>query len=106
MAICAYPSTPFSESINLNIPSIFFFNKKTWNIHDKFKGLLNDMENENLFFYNADRASKHINNIWDNVDVWWNKNSVQKVIKRCKEDFFRINKDWLNEYNNFFNKFI
>ena len=105
LAICAYPSTPFSESINLNIPSIFFFNKKTWNIHDKFKGLLNDMENENLFFYDADRASKHINNIWDNVDGWWNKNSVQKVIKRCKEDFYRINKAWLNEYNNFFNKF-
>ena len=64
------------------------------------------MQNENLFFYDAKLASKHINQIWHNVDSWWNKNSVQKVIKRCKEDFYRINKDWLNEYNNFFNKFI
>ena len=64
------------------------------------------MESENLFFYDADRASKHINNIWNDVEGWWNKKSVQKVVNRCKKDFFKINKDWLNEYNNFFNKFI
>ncbi len=106
LSICAYPSTPFSESINLNIPSIFFFTKKNWNIHSNFRGLLDDMQNENLFFYDAKLASKHINQIWHNVDSWWNKSSVQKVVNQCKKDFFKINKDWLNEYNNFFNKFI
>lgn len=104
--ICTYPSTPFSESINLNIPSIFFFTKKNWRIHEKFSKLLDDMQNENLFFDDEKLASNHINKIWNNVDGWWNKKSVQNVIKRCKEDFFRVNKDWLNEYNNFFNKFI
>lgn len=106
LAICAYPSTPFSESINLNIPSIFFFTKKNWNIHRKFHKLLDDMQNENLFFYDEKLASNHINKIWGDVDSWWNKNSVQKVINQCKKDFYKINNDWLNEYNNFFNKFI
>jgi putative transferase (TIGR04331 family) len=105
LSICTYPSTPFSESINLNIPSIFFFSKKNWNIHRKFYKLLDDMQNENLFFEDEKLASYHINKIWGDVENWWNKNSVQKVINRCKKDFFKINKDWLNEYNNFFHKF-
>jgi putative transferase (TIGR04331 family) len=106
LSICTYPSTPFSESINLNIPSIFFFTKKNWRIHKKFSKLLDDMQNENLFFDDEKLASNHINKIWNNVDDWWNKNSVQNVINQCKKDFFKINKDWLNEYNNFFKKFI
>ena len=106
LSICTYPSTPFSESININIPSIFFFSKKNWNIHNKFHKLLDDMQNENLFFDDEKLASNHVNKIWHDVDSWWNKNSVQKVINQCKKDFFKINKDWLNEYNNFFNKFI
>ncbi len=106
LLICGYPSTPFSESINLDIPSIFFFSKKNWNIHTKFRGLLDDMQNENLFFEDEKLASNHINQIWHNIDSWWNKSSVQKVISQCKKDFFKINKNWLNEYNNFFNKHI
>jgi hypothetical protein len=60
-----------------------------------------------MIFYDDVQASKHVNSIWNNPNVWWESHKV----KNCRERFFSeavIHKkdgfsDWVNYFNNLIN---
>ena len=84
--ICGYLSTPYSEAIQYNIPTIGFINKKDIHINKKFIFLLNELKSNNLLFDNPVQIHKFLKNKNYEIDAWWNSNKIQKIILSYKKN--------------------
>ena len=60
------------------------------------------MKKAKLYFDNYELAAAHINNIWDDINVWWNQPMVQDTIKKCLDQTCNVKSEWIKEYDDFF----
>ena len=104
ISIHKYPSTPFTESIYLNIPSVLLYRKDSWRFNPAYDYMIKKLENSKILFYDPLKLSEHLNDIWENVDNWWNSKEVQNTLDDIKNNIFKSNKNWSSEYQNFFDK--
>jgi putative transferase (TIGR04331 family) len=73
-------STVFLEMLNINFPTILFTNLKYDQIRDEAKPYYDILMDSGVFFDSPDKAALKINEIWNNVDLWWNSKAIQKSI--------------------------
>jgi putative transferase (TIGR04331 family) len=73
-------STVYLETLNLNFPTILFFNNRNMPINQKTKKYFDILKKAGIYFDDYEMAAKKINQIWDNVDNWWYNKSVQKAV--------------------------
>tara|TARA_B100000795_G_C22804503_1_gene443970 strand:+ start:2204 stop:3967 length:1764 start_codon:yes stop_codon:yes gene_type:complete len=104
--VCTYPQTTFSEALNFNIPTILLCNEDVWEIDKNFHSLVSELKRNKIFFTTPEEASKHINCIWSNPELWWNKIETKKARDKFLEICGRTSKNWASEWTDFFNKTI
>jgi len=97
-----YPSTPFTESIYMNVPSVLLYRKDSWRFRPEYDQLLKRLEVSKILFYEPSELSRHLSNNWNNIDGWWKSENVQKTLEDLKNNFMKIDKNWINEYQSFF----
>ena len=75
-----YNSTGILDALRMNIPIICFWKEgyKSINIRyfDKFKKL----EKAKIFFFDEKKLIKHLDKIWNNVQVWWEDDETREAI--------------------------
>ena len=96
--ICTYPETVFSESMIANIPTILIFNKNHYRLHRKFESLLKNLKKNKIVFHNEVEAAKHVNNIWESAENWWQNKSIQKLRVTFLNSCLCYNKRWFNSW--------
>ena len=72
--------TVFLETLNLNFPTILYFDSKFDELTKSAIPYYNILKDCKIFFEDPIKAASHINSIWDNVDSWWNSKKVQKAV--------------------------
>jgi putative transferase (TIGR04331 family) len=98
--------TTYLESLKMNIPTIFFLNKKYPN------GLINKnaikdfqkLEDVGILYYSAESAALAINRMDDNIDEWWFTPEVQSVREEFCYKFAKNLNNPICEFNNLFTK--
>ena len=85
ISITTYPQTTFSESIAHNVPSICLLKEEYWDTEDTFKNYYQDLKKNKIIFSDPILAAKHLNEVYENIDEWWNSEAV----KNLKEYFFK-----------------
>ena len=94
-------STVYLETLNLNFPTIIFFNTDNDEINNEAKKYLNILKKVGIYFDDHEMAAKKINEIWDNVEGWWYGKLVQNAVKVfCDRFSKRSNKSSLNKLYN------
>ncbi len=79
--IVTLSSTTILQSLNINFPTIIFFNlKDTIGVNSYRENSYNLLKKANIFFENPKDAAKKINEIWDNVENWWFEKERQKLV--------------------------
>lgn len=101
LVFMTYPTTSFSESLFLNVPTIIVCNKKVWKFNKSSLNIFNILKKNKMAFENFDEASKHINLIWGSVDVWWYDPKVQNARRKYLDCFFKVKKNWFEEWSNY-----
>lgn len=98
-------STVYLETLNLNFPTIIFFNTDNDEVNKKTMKYLNILKQVGVYFDSYETAAKKINEIWDNVDNWWYSKSVQKAVNIfCNKYSKRSKKNTINKlYNTIIN---
>ena len=76
--IISYPQTTFCESIQTT-PTILIYEKNKWEFDDRFKSIYQELIKNKILFHDPVEAAKHVNEVSENIDNWWAKNSVQKT---------------------------
>lgn len=104
VAVVNLNSTVFLETLNLNFPTIIYFNSQQDLIRKDAKLYFDLLKKVNIYFNDSETAAKHLNNIWNQVDKWWYNEKTQQVISDFCNRFSRRTNRPINELASFFKK--
>jgi putative transferase (TIGR04331 family) len=79
LAITVYPMTTFSLLMYSSIPTVLIFNKKHYIFDDEVNVLIKKLVKNKIIFYDPKSAANHINNIWNDPEIWFNSENVKKA---------------------------
>ena len=87
-------------------PTILLYKSKYFRNNSKeFDNINEELRNAKILFEDPILASKHLNEIWKNVDDWWES----KNVKKARENFFietaLVESKPLEKWKNFLQKF-
>ena len=93
-----FVGTPFFESMTLNRPTIVIFKYDTHpEFNKEFLEFVKKFKKEKIFFDDAEKAGKFLNDNYLNLNNWWKQYNVQNLVKLfCKkycytpEDPFKV----------------
>lgn len=84
--VSGYLSTTFSESINLNVPTVGLIEKKFYYYSNKFDKLLKYFETNNILFSDSKKLVKFLKKNNYDLEEWWRSNKITKIIDIYKND--------------------
>ena len=76
LVVYAYDSTGILETLSQNIPSIAFWHNDLDHLRENAKPQYQLLINVGILHLTPESAANKINEIWDNVDEWWNHKDV------------------------------
>ncbi|MHA8104549.1 LIC12162 family transferase [Aquirufa nivalisilvae] len=90
LVVHSYDSTGILETLSLNIPTIAFFDQFYFDeINEEALLYYELLESVGILFRTADDATKHINEIWDNLDAWWTSPELQDAKNKFCHQYAR-----------------
>ena len=84
--VSGYLSTTFSESINLNVPTVGLIEKKFYYYSNKFDKLLKYFETNNILFSDSKKLVKFLKKNNYDLEEWWRSNKIRKILDIYKND--------------------
>lgn len=97
LVVCDNPQTAFIDALRSG-PTILVINKNQWRPKNLLKIYYKELEKNKVIFYSYDKALKHINDNWDNINKWWLSHRTKKSVSNflsmmnCEKNSL---KDWL-----------
>ncbi len=88
-----YIGTGYLETLASNFPTVVFANINECLINNETKEYLEILKKVNIFHDNYSSAAKFINDNWQNIDNWWNKEETQKARTIYCDKFVKSNKN-------------
>ena len=85
LVICDNPQTAFLDALRTG-PTILIIKKNEWRPQDILKKNYKELEKNKIIFYSLDKAIKHINENWDDINKWWLSNKTKKAVNRFLND--------------------
>ena len=95
------PSTTFIKSIFSNIPTILFFDKKSYELNQENQYFFNELIKVGIVQTDPITASCHVEKIYLNPQKWWYSELVQKAINKFKSENFGSEQKLLNALQEF-----
>ena len=83
-----FPSTAYSESMSLNIPSILYTDPKNILLDTKSEKLIYSMKKNQMVFSNPYKLLQHIKKIWYYPNNWWSEERIQKIRSFYLKNYF------------------
>ena len=87
LVVHTYNQTGFLETIALGVPTILIFDFKHAPIRNSAKPYYNELRRVGILFDNPIMAGIQINNIWNNIDLWWDNADLQSVVSSFRKRF-------------------
>jgi putative transferase (TIGR04331 family) len=81
LVIHSYDSTGMLETLSRNIPTISFWLNCYDHILDEAKPFYKLLVDVGIVHFSSESAAEKINEVWDNIDNWWNRSDVQEARK-------------------------
>jgi putative transferase (TIGR04331 family) len=92
-----FNSTVFLETLNLNFPTIIYFNNRNDPIREEAKKYFIILKKAGVFYEDEKLAAIKINQIWPDVNKWWNSAKVQEAVNFFCEKYSRRTETPIND---------
>ncbi|GHT92349.1 hypothetical protein FACS1894140_4240 [Spirochaetia bacterium] len=83
LSIVTYMGSTFNQALTLNSPVIWVLDRSEYLFTQEALDLLKHMQDVKIYFSDPLQAAKHINNVWSDIDSWWDSKEVQAVRAEC-----------------------
>jgi putative transferase (TIGR04331 family) len=90
------------ETLNLNFPTIIYFNNKNDPIREAAKKYFMILKKAGVFYEDEKLAAIKINQIWPNVNNWWNSKKVQEAVNFFCDKYSRRTETPINDLHRAF----
>jgi putative transferase (TIGR04331 family) len=98
--------TTYLESLALNIPTVIFWDPSMNELSEEASKHFQHLKKSKIFFPNPHDAARHVNNIWDDVDKWWNSAEVQKSRLHFVSKYALSSDKYINDFASYLKKNI
>ncbi len=85
--ISTYNATTFLESMNMDIPTVIFWDENYWEIRDSAIPYYTELKKAGVFHESPESAAKFVNKIWNDIDQWWNNEQVRTLVNKFKTQY-------------------
>jgi putative transferase (TIGR04331 family) len=85
--IATYNATTYLETFSWNIPTIMFWNPEHWELNNDAKPYFDLLKKAGVFHENPEGAAHQMVKVWDDVDAWWESDTVQSARKLFCEKY-------------------
>lgn len=106
LLIFDHMGTTILETLFLNKPTVIFIDFNIYKFRDSFLDIIQELLDCKILHDSPLSASKHINNIYDNVDGWWHSDNVQQTRKKFVNKYAKNDKNWDTKLISLFQKII
>lgn len=89
--ISGWNATTYLESLHANVPTIIFWRPEYFEIRDDTKKMFHELRKVNILHDDPISAAKHLINIYNDIDTWWNNKNVISVRKEFTEKYMYSN---------------
>ena len=100
--VCDHLSTTFIEALAANKPTILFWDSKDNQLLPEAKCYFDMLRKSGILFDSPEAAARAINNIYNDVESWWNDSDRQKTISIFCDQYCRTSDNaidlWSNEF--------
>ena len=98
LLVLDHPGTTLNVALAANIPMIGFWDKKAWAMCRQAIPFFDALEDAGVLFQTGQSAARKVNEIWDDVQGWWNQKLVQEARKNWCYQYARTSKLWWLEW--------
>lgn len=102
LIVHSYDSTCMLETLAQNIPTIAFWQNEFDHLRESSKPYYQQLVNAGIVCLSPDSAAKKVNEVWDNVDDWWNSGQIQAARKQFCYRYARQSKNPILELKEIF----
>jgi putative transferase (TIGR04331 family) len=96
-----YNATTFLETFSANIPTIIFWNPLHSEIRQSAKPYFEILHQVGIMHYSPESAARHLTQVWNNIDEWWNLKETQNARLVFAEQYAKTSSNWKNEWTFF-----
>lgn len=104
--VSTYNATTYLESFTMNIPTIIYWNPVYAEIRNIAIPFFEELKRVGIFHETPEAAANFINQIWDDVDSWWNSKEVKEVVDHFKQHFCFLSDNLVASLENEFKMLI
>lgn len=87
-------STTLNISLAANVPTVVYWHDDFLNLRDEAVPYYEAIRRCGILFSNAEDAARHVNEIWDDVEGWWNSRDVQDGRKIWADQYAKTDRFW------------
>ena len=88
IVIIDFLSTSYLESLHMNIPTICFWDPESMSLKPEYSDFFDDLISAKIIHTNPVKAAKHLENVYNNPQTWWQSKEVQNLKDRWLERNF------------------
>lgn len=100
--VCDHMTTTFTEALAANKPTILFWNPQTNELRPEAQPYYDLLRKNGILFDTPESAGAAVNQIYDDVETWWNDPERQNAVEVFCERFARNSPDaielWAAEF--------
>ena len=82
--VSTYNATTYLESFTTNVPTVIYWNSNHWELRNSAIPYFNKLREVGIFHDTPESAAQHVNEIWEDVNLWWESDAVQEALKSFK----------------------
>jgi len=82
-----YNATTILETLASKFPTVLFWNPKHWELRESAEKYYEALRLVGVLHSDPVSAAKHVNEIWDNIDLWWWATDTQDAVNLFCNEF-------------------
>ncbi len=100
LVVHSYDSTGLLETLSKNIPTLAFWRDGLDHLRVSAEPFYQLLVNAGIIHFTAESVAYKVNEIWDNVDEWWQQSKVQDARERFCDRYAKISQTPISELKN------
>jgi putative transferase (TIGR04331 family) len=88
------------ETLSTNIPSIAFWQDGYDHLNESAIPFYKILYDAGIIFFDSNKAADKVNDIFENIDNWWQKTEVQNARTLFCKNYARISKNLVKDLKN------